>query len=258
MTNPSAYPYDVGPTGPTGPAGAASTVTGPTGPAGATGPTGPTGGASTVTGPTGPTGGSSSATGPTGPTGPAGATGTGDLYYWRHVGTGDWEGWYTLPVGSASMAAYTPTGGYLYATPFVCPKAITLDYIGLYFSGSSAGSHAHLGIYSDNGAMYPGTLLLDAGTVDTASTGAKTISINQALAAGSLYWLVVLPSANTAFYSYAAASQLNILGISNDLHTVFSAAMYYNQGYGALPGTFPSGATVGTINAPAICVRLSA
>lgn len=55
----------------------------------------------------------------------------------------------------------------------------------------AAGALVRLGIWNDNGSAYPGTLLLDAGTVDgtiLTSTTARELTISQAMPLGP-YWL---------------------------------------------------------------------
>jgi hypothetical protein len=142
--------------------------------------------------------------------------------------------------------------------PFICPKAITLDRIGVYVSTLSTLT-ARLGIYADDGNCYPGALLLDAGTIDVTSTGAKKLTINQALAANTLYWFVVVAGATPAIYCIPVAAVISILGVSSALGTAQSAGLYAALTYGALPATFPSSPTMITAAPiPAIFVRLSA
>jgi hypothetical protein len=146
----------------------------------------------------------------------------------------------------------------MYAVPFLTPKAITIDQIGVYVSTLSTTT-ARLGIYNDGGNCYPGTLLLDAGTIDVTATGVKKIAINQALSANSLYWLVIICAATPAIYCIPVAAVINILGTSNALSTAQYAGLYVAQTYGALPSTFPATPTMITAAPiPAISVRLSA
>jgi len=148
--------------------------------------------------------------------------------------------------------------GRMYAMPFISPKAITLDQIGVYVSTLSTTT-ARLGIYSDGGNCYPGSRLLDAGTIDVTGTGAKKIAISQALEAGKLYWLVIVCAATPAIYCIPVAAVVSILGTSNAIGTAQNAGLYVTQAYGALPATFPSSPTLITAAPiPAIFVRLSA
>ena len=58
-------------------------------------------------------------------------------------------------------------------------------------SAGGAGSVARLGIYNADSKGMPTTLLLDAGTVATTSTGLKAITISQTLSAGKYYLALV-------------------------------------------------------------------
>lgn len=53
----------------------------------------------------------------------------------------------------------------------------------------TTGSVIRLGIYNNNGGI-PGTLVVDAGTVSGTTTGAKSITISETLAAGQ-YWIAI-------------------------------------------------------------------
>lgn len=189
---------------------------------------------------------------------PAGGSSTPDVSSFRHYGTGTYEAWFTSPRAGTALAGSALVAGRLYAMPFICPKAITLDQIGVYVSTLSTGN-ARLGIYSDDGNIYPGARLLDAGEISVTSTGAKKIAINQALEAGALYWLVILCAATPSIYCIPVAGVINVLGTSNALGTAQNAGLFAAQAYGALPATFPAfGGFSTAAPIPAIFVRLSA
>jgi len=83
----------------------------------------------------------------------------------------------------------------LYAVPFYVPYAATATSLSVSIGAlNGASSVVRLGIYNNSTTDdYPGTLLLDAGTILTdtvgGSTGINTLTISQALTPG-LYWLV--------------------------------------------------------------------
>jgi len=184
---------------------------------------------------------------------------TQDFSFYRKYGVTNFEAWYTSPRAGTALAGTALVAGRIYAMPFICPKAITLDQIGVYVSTLSTTT-ARLGIYTDNGNCYPGNLLLDAGTIDVTSTGAKKIAINQALAANTLYWLVIVCAATPAIYCIPVAAVINILGHPAALGTAQHHGLYATLTYGVLPATFPTaGLTMITAAPiPAIFVRLSA
>ena len=75
--------------------------------------------------------------------------------------------------------------GRLYITPFFVPRTTTFDQIGINVTATAASSVIRLGIYNMTTGQDPTSLVLDAGTVDSAtSTGIKTITISQQLTAG--------------------------------------------------------------------------
>jgi len=183
-----------------------------------------------------------------------------DFSNYRHYGTTQYEAWYTFPGTGTTGGTLALVANTLYAIPFVCPKAITLDRIGINVTTLKAGL-SRLGIYADAGGVrtcYPGTLLLDAGTVDTSTAGVKSITIDRALTSNTLYWLVIVPNVAPTITGIAAVSGINMLGRTTTLllqHCGLSVAFTY----GTLPSTFPTTTTTMlTSIAPAIFVRLSA
>ena len=273
-----------GPTGPTGATGAASTVTGPTGPtgsAGLQGPTGPTGTQGNVgaTGPTGSGGIVSQINAPTNTdvlwldtdepavalatievTAPITNSGTSSA---ANIGldqsniglkyAAPWQityrsGYYYEPKIGSVLSATTYAINRLQATPFYLNQNITIDRIGAECITAAASTTFRLGIYSSDSNGLPSSLVLDAGTIDTSTIGAKTITISQALSAG-LYYLVGVQqggSTNATMRAYG-----NTSGISNPVAATSMATNAYYCQYtmesvsGALPSTYtPAASTV--------------
>lgn len=124
----------------------------------------------------------------------------------------------------------------LYAMPFPVLRPITVDRIAIEVSTAGAGGAAiRLGIYNNGTNLTPGTLLLDAGTVDATSTGLKAITISQALTKG-IYWLVLLTNDGTIDV-WANITAMPLLGRANSLKW---GGMTYYKGftYGTLPDPF--------------------
>lgn len=87
---------------------------------------------------------------------------------------------------------------------FVVPESTTFDriYIKVMTAGS-AGAVCRLGIFGDTGGK-PGSVVLDAGTIDATSTGDKEITISQTLNPG-VYWVSACTQGGAttrAFYRY--------------------------------------------------------
>lgn len=184
---------------------------------------------------------------------------TQDISYYRHVGTNKYEAWYTSPTTGTALTTGALTANRLYATPFICPTAITIDRIGLNVTTLLAGK-ARVGIYTDS-AMYPSGLVsgTDAAELDTGTAGVKSNTISVGLSANTLYWLAICTNAGVTVRCFAVASMLPILGLSNALGTAQYLGMYASYTYAALPANYPATPTMITSTPiPAVFVRLSA
>lgn len=142
----------------------------------------------------------------------------------------------------ATVTIETVVADKIYAYPFLVLKSEAFDRISIYINTLSVGN-ARLGIYNNVvEGVKPGTLVLDAGEIDTGTTGLKEIVINQVLEPG-LYWLAILYSATPVVKSTGAVLLApNIFGITgNNADAGGNYAMYYTaQSYGALPATHPT------------------
>ncbi len=151
--------------------------------------------------------------------------------------------WFTPAPVVATADTTSLTADKLYAYHLAITRALTIDRLGLWVSVAAAGN-ARLGIYNDNGNVYPGSLLLDAGAVDVSAIGKKEAIIDQALTKG-LYWLAIICSAEITVYKGQWAH--SPLGRSNTtLKAVYSHYYKTGVGYGALPDPCPSGAGLTT------------
>lgn len=126
----------------------------------------------------------------------------------------------------------------LYACPHVITRKSTIDRIAFHVNIEVAGSHCRLGLYdSDN--VHPRNLLLDAGVVDTDTTGFKAVVIDRQLNPG-LYWFVVVSDDTPNLYvlkdTYEQGSV--VMGNENE-HMYYSpVGVYVSHTYGALPNPF--------------------
>lgn len=96
---------------------------------------------------------------------------------------------YLFPGGNTTTLS--GTDAQMRTSPILIVEAVTVDRITCEVTATGASSVFRMGIYSDSATRpgYPGALLLDAGTVDSATgTGVKEITISQLLSPG-LYWL---------------------------------------------------------------------
>lgn len=191
----------------------------------------------------------------------------------KQIGTSPLELWYgssisanSLSTVAVAVAAATST---MYAVPFVSGPGGTVDRIAFNVTAAVASTIGRVGIYSatdaNGGDLYPSTLVVDGGEFDCSTTGVKSASISASLNASDVYWFVFHFDNTTAtltgptIRACAVASLPTILGMSSAFGTNPNTHLSITgQTYGALPGTFPAGATVQTGVAPAALVRFSA
>ncbi len=152
--------------------------------------------------------------------------------------------------GSSPMSGNTQvafTANTLYAVPFFIADVTTATSIGVHVTTAAAAKNIRLGIYKDNDSIYPGTLLLDAGTVATDATGVQEIVINQALGENTLYWLAAISNGTPTISSQISQSFWDLIGLTNAAFNVNIPGMYsYALAYGALPDPYAAGASTVT------------
>lgn len=162
---------------------------------------------------------------------------------------------YTLPAlaNGTALTTLAITANRLYAIPFLLSGTHQFIRIGLYVGTLSAGN-CRLGIYANqDGDVYPGALVLDAGAVDVGSIGLKEIVISQELGPG-LYWLALVGNSTPTLRAIAVAGAMPILGLDNAFNTAPGNGWYVAFTYAALPNPFPGGGTVNTGSLPAVAL----
>lgn len=137
------------------------------------------------------------------------------------------------------------TANRLYLAPLLVPTAKTVDRIGIWVAAAVASSNVRLGIYGAFNAAGTANLILDAGTIDSSTTGNKELTISQALPAGFVY----LAAISNGAANVLTASGWNAANLHGQtLLTGTDKTCYWLKdgtgGYSALPSTFTvSGAT---------------
>jgi hypothetical protein len=142
------------------------------------------------------------------------------------------------PYGPGTIAGTSTNANILRAVPLYLAESVTFDRIQIEVTTLGASSLVRLGIYNDNGGR-PGALNVELGTVDSTSTGIKTLTISVTLAAG-VYWLVAgAETAAVGIRMYAS----HVMGMpSNSASMSGSTACYTgtNAAPGSLPANFPA------------------
>lgn len=168
--------------------------------------------------------------------------------------------WYTAPVTGTALTVGTPVANTMYALPFVVAKTTTIDQMAINVTTAGAASTPRVGIYADNGNMYPGALIVDAGTQAAGTTGIKTYVTGLPVTLDpGLYWLVYLTNATApAIRTFAVASLLPVLGFSSALGTAPNLGWSVAFTFAALPATFTAGgAGITALPIPTVFVRTS-
>jgi hypothetical protein len=162
----------------------------------------------------------------------------GSCYQRRSAGTVPLERWYGMPRTAANFGTASMVANRLYGFPFIVPKKITLDRIGIKVT-STVAAFFRLGIYNDNGNAFPGALALDSGPLPC-TTGLQIKIINLDIFP-PLVWLSLLSGSTPAMSADAASVSLNILGSGPTLDNS-PIGIYHAFAYAALPDPFPTAA----------------
>jgi len=142
----------------------------------------------------------------------------------------------------------------LYAFPFLVVRRIDTARIGVVVTNASAGS-IRLGLFSDNGQLYPGAAEVDWGVVPCNALGVQEIVTVTAIQRG-VHWLAMVSNVTPSLGRDASDVVCAILGAGtpggpqrNSWDVAFA--------FGALPANYPAGGAEQTYP-PVIYVRASA
>jgi len=159
-------------------------------------------------------------------------------------------GKYSVQAASSGVGqAYTAASGSLRAFPFLVTDALTFTTIKTRVSTLQAGGKYRIGIYTakTDGTIYPDTLVsgTDIQEYDASATGTQeSTTVNITLQPG-LYWVANLANAAIGLDGYTSHS-LIALDVDDVLSNGFTNNRFLvAQTYGAMPTTFPAGATFG-------------
>lgn len=161
-----------------------------------------------------------------------------------------------------ALAGLNVGANQMYAAPFVVSQALTVDRIGLRITtgtGAGADNICRLGIYEATSSknLYPGSLVVDAGTVSTVTTNTSvSVQPTQALTAGKLYWAVMHnKGATVGVAGIPVAGQWPMLGSDFGGTADFGAGLFNDFAYAVLASTFAAGATAANSSVPAIFLK---
>ncbi len=180
-----------------------------------------------------------------------------DVHGYRRVGTTE-NRWYIAGlVNGTALTTVAFVANRLYAYPFIASVPTTINDIGVNVSTAVASSLVRLGVYNDNGNLYPNALLVDAGTVSSAAIAFVSVAISGTLKLRpGLYWLVAVSGHAPTVRAPALGSSIPILGTDNVAGTT-ATGIGWDAAHtmGVLPSTYPASATVRTAAAHGIYAR---
>lgn len=175
----------------------------------------------------------------TGPQGPQGAS--IDLGQYLKVFPVTTSNYY-IPAARGLASQWSTSTGWMATSPVYIHTAVTANQIICEVtSAATTGGVMRLGIYNADSNGLPSSLVLDAGTVASTSTGSKAITISQSLSAGLYYLAAVGQTAGCSLRSYA---YWNIEAVPN-----YAIGQWANSGWGGFTQSGVTGALPSTFSA---------
>lgn len=166
---------------------------------------------------------------------------------------GEYFGAVPTALSSSSVILVIDT---LYAGMFVIPRDMTFDRIAIHVQTAGAGgTKGRLGIYEVGTNLYPGALVVDAGEVSVASTGVKSIVIDQSLTKGLYFLAMVTDGTPKVYWGYPTLSPLG--RVVHNFSYAPNGGWTVAHGYAALPDPFTGGGSLQESRKINIFLRLS-
>ena len=142
----------------------------------------------------------------------------------------------------------------LYATPFMVSRDTSPDRIALNLTVGAAGN-MRMGIYDDDGTVWPNARLFDSTNIDTTVAAVKSATVTGvSMKKNTLYWLVSIFSVVVSVWMPSEYTSPVCLGFAA-ADQYISTGAYEAQAFGALPATYPKTPTRTTGKVPAVMVR---
>jgi hypothetical protein len=177
--------------------------------------------------------------------------------------------WYGASADATALTtAVLTTTATIRVLPFVANRVMTINGMAVSVQTTAASAQVRLGLYNDNGRGYPDTLVVDAGTVATTTTGVRTICPSGCTTTGDstlpvtiqpgLYWIAINNNSIAhTLRGYAVANLNPQSGFPSNYTTLRNVGWQIANTFTNLPSTFPSGATATTaVPLPAVTMRM--
>jgi len=176
--------------------------------------------------------------------------------YFIRGSTARWYGSNVNQVGTSILPSAVST---LRATPWIISQPMRIDKMSAEIStaGNPTSNLCRIGIYRDNGNVYPDQLVAGTGSTEFADTalGVKSIAVSPITLQPGLYWHAwtcgTAGTTQPTFRAVGVSAVPPVLGIANTMGTV-GAGTFYTVAftYAVMPDTFPAGATITSGVAP--------
>jgi hypothetical protein len=158
--------------------------------------------------------------------------------YWRKPGTNHYH--YLSYAGTGTLATQSPAIDVLYAYPVSVPRTMDISGIGCRVaSAGGAGNKVRVGIYKDDGTIYPGEKYAESAEFDGTDADVHLTELSARLFNHKLYWLVFHQGGGTVagITSFSTAHGVTTLGVNaGSIYLGYKIA----QAYAALPSEFPA------------------
>jgi len=167
----------------------------------------------------------------------------------------------------ANQGSATPAQSRLFFFPIeIASCTANLMWFG-YVGTGVAGATVRGGIYDSDSSGFPGSLLLDAGTIDASTTGYKSIAINITLSSGR-FWLAGVSQGGAPTVQIQTNTQMFSLGFQrsfagfdvqywSSLQGTNPQPLYQDNVTGALPATATPGYTNSVTSGHLIGLRIA-
>jgi hypothetical protein len=171
------------------------------------------------------------------------------------------EGWGLAAAASGNLSM---TEGREFSVPIYIPSGAGIDRILINVTvAGAAGSVIRLGLRANDNQGWPGTLIVDAGTVDSTTTGSKTVTIDVSAATVGNRFVWMSAVAQGAASSQPSVSQMvnqpvGQYGAFRINFVAHDGNIYFARRQDSVTGALPSGVTSPNYIqvAPAMRVRL--
>ena len=169
-----------------------------------------------------------------------------------------WTAGYYYTSNDNARSTFALTLDKLYLIPLDTPASASFDRIGVEVTtAGAAGALLRLGVYTANSGGLPTTLLSDFGTVDSATTGNKELTVSRALSDTTAWLAVACQVATCSVRTLGSAPDRRIP--TNSLANIFGGnalnALTYSSVSGALPSSLTAASLGYATQGPLIVVR---